>query len=182
MRWLVILLAAAAIGISAGIGLAWLTGPEDGAQVENPEPGIEIGQRRPDFVHAGLDGELWRISDFDGSPLLINFWATWCQPCVREMPLLDEVSERESARLQVIGIAVDEPRKVAPFVENLGIAYPILIGNDDVQATRNRYGNPSGLLPYSVLVDADGIVRWRHLGELDHALIEQALATLPGQE
>ncbi|MFU8877681.1 MAG: TlpA family protein disulfide reductase, partial [Wenzhouxiangellaceae bacterium] len=178
MRWLAILGVAAIVGVAAGFTLTWLTRPDQGTQFTRPVPVIEVGQRRPEFVHAGLDGALWRASDFDGAPLLVNFWATWCQPCIREMPMLDTLHASAPQGLRVIGIAIDEARLVGPFVERLGIDYPILIGTDDVHETRNRYGNPAGLLPYSVLVDGQGIVRWRHLGELDEALIEQALASL----
>lgn len=167
-------------GLTAGIAIAWLT------RGDTPIPGVErgaedaaeivgVGERRPDFMHAGVRGELWRASDFDGTPTLVNFWATWCAPCVREMPLLQELADRYPDRLHVVGIAIDEPGKVGAFVERLGIDYPILIGTSDVRATQTRFGNPNGMLPYSVLIDAKGIVRWRHLGELEEDVLRDTL-------
>jgi hypothetical protein len=79
----------------------------------------------------------------------------------------------------VVGIAIDRPGEVRAFVDRLGIDYPILVGTDDVRETRDRFGNPGGMLPYSVLVDAEGIIRWRHLGELERGDIDRALRRLP---
>jgi hypothetical protein len=96
------------------------------------------------------------------------------------MPLLDRLDDEYGERLQVVGIAVDRPGAVGPFVERIGVDYPILIGTDDVRATRDRFGNPDGMLPFSVLVDAQGVIRWRHLGELERRHVERALRRLPG--
>lgn len=164
-------------GLSAGIAIAWLTRagtPVPDVQ-RDTEANMGIGARRPDFMHAGVRGELWRASDFDGIPTLVNFWATWCAPCVREMPLLQDMANRFPGRLNVVGIAVDEPGEVGEFVERLEIDYPILIGTSDVRETQERFGNPGGMLPYSVLLDSQGIVRWRHLGELDEDMLRDAL-------
>ncbi|HKL51620.1 MAG TPA: TlpA disulfide reductase family protein [Wenzhouxiangellaceae bacterium] len=166
-------------GLSAGIAIAWLTRGEipvsGGEQEAVAEAVAGVGDRRPDFMHAGVGGELWRASDFDGRPTLVNFWATWCAPCVREMPLLQGLADRYPDQLNVVGIAIDEPGKVGEFVERLDIDYPILIGTSDVRETQAHFGNPNGMLPYSVLIDAQGIVRWRHLGELDEDTLEDTV-------
>ncbi|MCA1780402.1 MAG: TlpA family protein disulfide reductase [Xanthomonadaceae bacterium] len=159
------LLAASIAGLAIGIGAAWLTRSSDGGSQSTPAQ-LKVGDSRPEFEHAGIYGQLWRTSDFDGKPLLVNFWATWCAPCVREMPLLQEIAEENVNSLQVIGVAIDEPGAVRGFIEGLGIDYPILIGTSDVRATLQAYGNRGGMLPYTALVDAGGIVRWLHLGEL----------------
>jgi len=166
-------------GLSAGLAIAWLTRGADPAPVfgqdNRAEPLAGIGDRRPDFMHAGVTGERWRASDFDGRPTLVNFWATWCAPCVREMPLLQDTADRYPDDLNVVGIAIDEPGNVGEFVDRLDIDYPILIGTSDVRLTQERFGNPGGMLPYSVLLDANGVVRWRHLGELDRDMLRDAL-------
>jgi len=165
VRNVLTLLLASIAGLAIGIGAAWLTRSSNtGSQ---PSSGFaEVGDYRPDFQHAGIYGKLWRASDFDGQPLLLNFWATWCAPCVREMPLLQEISDEHGDSLQVIGVAIDEPGVVRGFIEGLDIDYPILIGTTDVRATLQAYGNHGGMLPYTALVDAGGILRWQHLGEL----------------
>jgi len=91
------------------------------------------------------------------------------------MPLLQGLADRYPDQLNVVGIAIDEPGKVGEFVERLDIDYPILIGTSDVRETQAHFGNPNGMLPYSVLIDAQGIVRWRHLGELDEDTLEDTV-------
>ena len=173
------LLLAVIAGLSAGLAIAWLTrGGASAPDIEHDTAAgavASVGDPRPDFMHAGVGGELWRASDFDGRPTLVNFWATWCAPCVREMPLLQGLADQYPDRLNVVGVAIDDPGKVAEFVERLEIDYPNLIGTSDVRETRKRFGNPDGMLPYSVLIDAQGIVRWRHLGELEEGMLRDTL-------
>jgi len=179
-RSALVLALAVVVGMSAGVTIAWLTQPGTPTAANgNPdETYAGVGDRRPDFTHAGVNGQLWRADDFDGRPTLVNFWATWCKPCLREMPLLQSLSETYSEQLDVVGIAIDDPGQVGEFVAELGISYPILIGTSDVRETQRGFGNPDGMLPYSVVVDAGGIIRWRHLGELDQPMLDEALRPL----
>ncbi|MDT8450560.1 MAG: TlpA disulfide reductase family protein [Wenzhouxiangellaceae bacterium] len=172
---------ATALGVALGSGLAWLTRPDPGPAGARPAASA-VGDRRPDFSHAGLDGRLWRASDFDGAPLVVNFWATWCKPCVREMPVLDAFHDAHAGRANVVGIAIDDPGRVREFVAGLEIDYPILIGSADVRETQRRFGNSAGMLPFTVLVNAEGRIRWQHLGEVDRAMLDQALAAMGAAE
>jgi peroxiredoxin len=171
----------AVIGLLAAAGgyfAAMWTDPP--APIESPVPDLVpdaasvVGQRRPDFSLSGPMGQSVSISEFDGEILLLNFWATWCKPCVEEMPMLAEV--QAEGGLQVIGIAVDEPERARVFADSLGLNYPLLFGVGEAMVVGRRYGNASGMLPYSVLVDADGIVRWAHLGALDRRQLERRIA------
>jgi len=124
-------------------------------------------------------GAIVSAADFAGKTLLINFWATWCTPCRREMPMLMELqAEYGTAGLQVIGIALDDVQSVRDFVDQLGISYPILVGAADVMETSLAYGNVKGLLPYSVLVDRDGIIRWQYTGEIQRDDVSSLLDEL----
>ena len=126
-----------------------------------------LGTHRPDFRLGSSTGEFVSASDFDGKTLLINFWATWCAPCLEEMPMLMELqAEYGAAGLQVIGIALDDVQNVRDFVARLGIEYPILVGEVDVIDTGRDYGNLTGLLPYSVLMDKNGVIRWQYSGKI----------------
>ncbi len=110
-------------------------------------------------------GEL-ELSAYLGRPLVLNFWATWCPPCVREMPLLDRFQREHAASgWQVVGLAVDGPTPVRAFLQRNPVSFPIgLAGLAGTQLTRSL-GNHSGGLPFTVVFDAHGRVRERHLGE-----------------
>lgn len=133
-----------------------------------PEVDGLLGKERPDFTHESIDGTPVSASDLDGRVWLVNFWATWCKPCVDEMPMLSDLRSKEEGKgLEVVGIALDDADRARKFAEELSIAYPILVGKADVVLTGRRYGNSTGLLPFSVLIDADGMIRWIHLGALE---------------
>ena len=126
-----------------------------------------VGSLRPDFRLDNSNGAVVTPEDFAGKTLLINFWATWCEPCRKEMPMLNELQAQFGpAGLQVIGIALDEVENVQDFAEKLAISYPILVGVTDVMDTSRAYGNVTGMLPYSVLVDKQGIIQWQYAGEI----------------
>jgi thiol-disulfide isomerase/thioredoxin len=170
------MLAVAVLAAAGGYFTARFVGT-DSTGALNPVPAqpdsIE-GQRRPDFSHRDLEGRMVSPGDFEGQLLLINFWASWCAPCVEEMPMLSRLQEEYSGgRLKVLGIALDDPGRAADFAAGMELAYTVLVGEADVVVTGRRYGNVSGLLPYSVLVDTEGIVRWSHLGALDRETIEK---------
>jgi peroxiredoxin len=139
-----------------------------------------IGLPRPDYTLGSSEGQWVSARDFDGRVVLVNFWATWCLPCREEMPMLARLYTTHAPRgLEVVGIALDDVQPARDFAAELNIRYPVLVGSTDVMAVVRQYGNVSGVLPYSVLIDRDGIVRWTHLGELKEPeltrLIEDAL-------
>lgn len=131
-------------------------------QVENV-----VGTARPDFTLTDVSGAPVSVSAYDGKLLLINFWATWCAPCVEEMPMLSALQSRYAdENLQVLGVALDDPEKAADFAAGLGLEYPVLVGTADAILVGRQYGNRAGMLPYSVLVDPQGTIQWSHLGAL----------------
>jgi peroxiredoxin len=138
-----------------------------------------LGQPRPDFELDDINGATVSAGDFDGKILLLNFWATWCKPCIEEMPMLTRMQHSYAGRgVQVVGIALDDPGKAREFASELAISYPILVGFTDTVLAGRRYGNRSGMLPYSVLVGADGIIRWTFLGALDQQELEAQIKAL----
>ena len=170
---LVLVVAMLATGAGLLTGRALQEDPNQGPAAEGAE--ALIGQPRPPFTLGASDGQRVSASDFDGQVMLVNFWATWCAPCRDEMPMLDAVHEQYAPDgLAVVGIALDDVQRAREFAESLGIDYTILVGAQDVMATGLAWGNRAGLLPYTVLVDRDGIVRWTYLGELKRdALVAQ---------
>jgi len=140
-----------------------------------------VGQPLPAFELTDLDGNTRSIRDWRGQVMLINFWATWCAPCRREMPDLMALQEELAGQVTVIGIALDFPEAVTAFVEDLGIKYPVLIA-DDLAGTQlvRQLGNANGLLPYSLFVDRKGNIHSIKLGELTLEQARQRLAPLTG--
>jgi thiol-disulfide isomerase/thioredoxin len=147
-----------------------------------PEPPANtslVGSHQPVFELLSNKGEPVTNADFAGKTTLINFWATWCVPCRKEMPMLMELHTEYAPRgFQVVGIALDEVQPVNRFIEEISISYPILVGEADVMATSAAFGNITGVLPYSVLVDKDGIIRWQHAGDVDRDEISSLLDDL----
>ena len=142
-----------------------------------PRTGNLVGDLRPDFTLANNHGDLVSLSQFGSRTILLNFWATWCEPCRREMPMLMELQRQHGATgLQVVGIALDDREKVQSFVSQYGISYPILVGEADVFETSAAYGNKEGVLPYSVLVDDEGIIRWKYAGILREDQVTEILS------
>lgn len=162
----------------------WPAAPLPGDSTAPPSAASLVGQRRPDFTLADAAGNAAAAADFDGQIVLLNFWATWCAPCVEEMPMLARLHSDFAGRgLQVVGIAVDEPARAQSFADDLGLDYPVLFGAGlsgagEAMLVGRRYGNASGMLPYSVLIDAGGIVRWTHLGAVTREQLEHQIAAL----
>ncbi|HOB67772.1 TlpA disulfide reductase family protein [Ottowia sp.] len=113
------------------------------------------------------DGGALTLASLKGRPLLLNFWATWCPPCVDELPLLNSFyAENKSNGWQLLGLAVDKPEPVARFLARSPLAFPVgLAGLEGVDLAR-ELGNSAGGLPFSVLFDAAGQLRDRKLGQL----------------
>jgi thiol-disulfide isomerase/thioredoxin len=162
------------LGFLVGSALAWWTNRTQ-ETAGAPQSELALGQPRPGFNLPSLDGSRVDAAQFSGRPMLVNFWATWCAPCRREMPVLQAASERHGGSLAVIGIALDDPEPVSAFVEELGIDYTILVGQDEVLDVQSAWGNDVGAMPYTVLVDAEGVVRWRHYGEVTSSELDEAL-------
>lgn len=113
-----------------------------------------------------LDGQPVRLPDaYPGRPLLLNFWASWCLPCVQEMAELQRFSAQQPANgVQVIGIALDDPAAAAGFLKAHPVTYPILLDRPGANDSSARLGDRAGMLPYSALVAADGRVVRTQLG------------------
>ena len=158
-----IVVVAFAFGIGGLAASRWLFKPAPPAKSAMVS-GDVIGRPYVDVALPDLDGRSRRLSEFAGRPMLLNFWATWCAPCVREMPLLDRYA-REHPELSVVGIALDSAEAVAPFVKRLGIGYPILLESPAAGDASVRYGNLRGVLPFSVFVDRGGVVRKAEPGD-----------------
>ena len=139
----------------------------------------EMGAHRPDFRLPDLDGVMHGVSEWEGKVLVVNFWATWCPPCLKEMPAFVELQEKYGHRgLQFVGIAIDRPEVVRNFMDSMAINYPVLIGDLAGIEVGRRYGNRLGSLPYTVVVDRDGQMVFSKRGELSRELAEDVIRPL----
>ena len=119
-----------------------------------------------------LDGSRVRMADLRGRPLVLNFWATWCAPCVKEMPLLAQFArERSAAGWQVLALAIDGADPVGKFVTERALSVPVaLAGAEGIDLSRSL-GNAQGALPFSVVFDSSGRSVARNLGAVSVALL-----------
>ena len=121
----------------------------------------------PSFKLADVDGVERDFSEWAGKTRLLNFWATWCAPCRREIPLLKAFQEEQGARgFQIIGIAVDFPEEVAAYAESAEFNYPILVGQEDAMAIAETSGVEFIGMPFTMIVAADGELLNAHIGEI----------------
>lgn len=119
----------------------------------------------PEFSLGNLAGEPQSIRSWPDKPLLINFWATWCAPCLREIPMLKEL-QSSRADLQVVGIAIDRRDPVVAFAADMQFNYPILIGQSEAWQAAAALGVEIYALPFTVFAAGDGTILGVHTGEL----------------
>jgi peroxiredoxin len=172
MSWRLLLaaFAAAVIGATAGVG-GYLY-----YESARQQAGASI---RPPFQLPDLDDRLQSVEQWDGKVLVLNFWATWCPPCVREVPMLVEVQRELGPRgLQIVGIAVDKREVAQDFAENAQVNYPILYGVQSALEVSQSYQNHAGTLPHTVVIDRSGVIRHVFRGELEQREFEAAVASL----
>jgi len=159
-------LAAFAVGI---LTFSHLTGDPPGA----------MGKLAREFSLPDTTGQAHASTEWAGRVRLINFWATWCPPCRREIPALIALQQDFGARgLQVIGIAMDDAEAVAAFARETGINYPLLVGDQDVVELAVDLGNHREALPYTVVLDRAGRIVHVHAGEVTEAGLAPVLERL----
>jgi thiol-disulfide isomerase/thioredoxin len=166
------------LGLSAAAALGYVTyrlvapatpDPSPTASTAEHEqeqsPPRELADTLPDFTLANLAGEPQSIKTLAGKPMLINFWATWCGPCLREIPMLKEM---QAARpdIQIVGIAIDKREAVSKFAGEQAFNYPILVGQSEAWEAAAALGVEVYALPFTVFAGADGALLGVHTGEL----------------
>lgn len=180
---------AGALGLVASLALNGpgpLLGTETGQRLLNdalvattPAPdGLVVarrGQPLPAMRVAALDGAPITLPEaYAGRPLLVNVWASWCGPCVKEMPELDRYAREQGADgVQVLGLALDDPAAVRDFLRRVPVGYPQAIDAPGPADAGVRLGNPKGVLPYSILVSADGRLLKQKIGPFEPGEIDR---------
>jgi thiol-disulfide isomerase/thioredoxin len=148
----------------AGIGAAAL-GASFGWRKLNPPAASPVAQAFWARRFPGLDGAELDVARWRGKPLLVNFWATWCPPCVKELPEINQFyGEAKAKGWQVLGLAVDQAEPVNAFLKKTPLDFAIALAGPAGLGLVRELGNPAGGLPFSVLFDETGEISWRRLG------------------
>ncbi len=137
--------------------------------------GINQSKTAPAFSLPDTSGALVSTTDFEGQWLLVNFWATWCPPCIEEMPLLSTLDTRYPA-MAVIGVALDDAESVKAFANKVPVVFPLLIAESSGSDIAHQWGNNAGALPFTALVSPQGHIVRRWLGPLKADNIDDELA------
>lgn len=159
--------------IAAGVGV-YTSHKQNQPAPQTPEAKAVanlFAQTMPDAT-----GKPQALSQWKGKPLIINFWATWCAPCVEEMPELAAL-QAEVAPVQIIGIGVDSQENIAQFAEKFHIYYPLYVAGTGATDLLRQFGNQAGGLPFTVLVGLDGNLKKVYLGRLNFDELRRDLAS-----
>nr|WP_298724621.1 TlpA disulfide reductase family protein [uncultured Steroidobacter sp.] len=149
------------------------------AEAADETEGTALPEILPDFTLANLEGQPQSIRSWEGKSMIINFWATWCAPCRREIPLLKKIQAEHGANgFQVVGVAVDFRDDVLKYAKEIGIDYPLLIGEEDGLDAVTKFGRGSLGFPFTVFTDNQQRLVLFHLGEIHPEQAEIMLATV----
>jgi thiol-disulfide isomerase/thioredoxin len=126
-----------------------------------------------------LTGKTQPLAQWQGKVLIVNFWATWCPPCLAEIPVFIQLQKEYGAQgVQFVGIAIDQKSKVQSYADEAGMNYPVLQGDLDGIDLARRTGNAQGGLPYTVIIDRSGNIVTTQLGKLSHEKLEGIIKPL----
>jgi len=150
----------------------------DALNTTGRSPSTEVGRAAPDFLLQTPDGGELRLSDLRGSPVLVNFWASWCTPCRQEMPdIVRAYDARASDGLVVVAVNLQENNEqVREFADEFGMRFPIVIDRRGQVAEAWRIGGPIEGIPSSYFIDAQGVVRGFVYGPMDAERLDEELA------
>jgi len=168
-RTILALAAAAMLATAAGTGVRlWRVRREDDDDASDGTAATDVWS----LSFARLDGSTLSMAGLRGKPLLLNFWATWCAPCVVEMPLLDRFArERAADRWQVLALAIDQPDPVRRFIAERTLRLPVALAGTLGLELSQQLGNRQGGLPFTAAFNSSGTKAGQHLGAVDNTLL-----------
>ena len=144
----------------------------------NPTPAL-IGKTRPDFSLPDLNGRMRNVSEWDGRVIALNFWASWCSPCLKEIPEFVALQNKYGKQgLQFVGVAIQNADQITDFVRRQGINYPVLVGGMAAVSLAEKLGDYMGTLPFTVIIDRSKRINFIHNGRLQGKQAEQVIESL----
>ncbi len=158
-RQVALMLGTAAGALALGAGVALLRVSSRGSAAKDADP--LFASTFPD-----ADGNPNALSRWRGSLLVVNFWATWCAPCVEEMPALNRIRNEYYPRVEVIGLGIDSAEKIRGFRDRYAIKLPLLVAGAAGSDLARALGNTAGVLPYTVLIGRSGAIERRRVGQI----------------
>lgn len=180
-KWVGFAAIALAGGLAGAMGYWWFATHDDrlaevpaisevASPAAPPVPAQQLAETVPTFTLLDRQGEPRSLQDWPDKALIVNFWATWCAPCRREIPLLQRIArERAADGFVVIGIAVDFRDKVLAYADEMQIEYPLLIGEQEALDAAAAFGVEAIGFPFTVFADRQGRIVFAHMGELHEA-------------
>jgi cytochrome c biogenesis protein CcmG, thiol:disulfide interchange protein DsbE len=176
-QWTVLLV------LAALLGGAWIVMSQESAVVRDTgrTPAPIVGHPAPEFDLMTTSGDSYSLAAYVnptgdvGTPVILNFWATWCGPCRIEMPHLERASQKYEGQVMLLAInQMEPPAQIDAFAEEMGLTFPLLVDQDRV--VNNRYGVIN--LPTTIFIDAKGIVREVIIGTINQAILEDRIGRL----
>ena len=167
------LYAGAAVAVAAAGGYAYRERRRAGSAPAGDDPVAALrALPLPD-----LDGKPHSLAEWQGRPMVVNFWATWCAPCVKEMPELQALHQKYPA-IQFVGIGIDKPENMRQFLQKVPVSYSLLVMGSGAIDTLRALGNPAGGLPFTLIFDADGRISRKILGQIQPDDLDRTLQQL----
>lgn len=176
MKKSISILVIAALGLSAGFFANKLMN-KPGVNPEKVATGTP--EYAPAFSLKDLEDKLRHSKEWQGKVMMVNFWASWCPPCVREIPAFIKLQKDYADKgLVIIGIALDNKQNIVDFTDPMDMNYPVLMAEKEGVPLARAYGNRLGVLPYTVIVNRQGKIVYTHRSELTYTVAEKVIKPL----
>ncbi len=167
-----------ALAIVVGIGI-WFTFHNQPTADQTSATSNILPKQLPSFTLKDTKGVARNSSEWNGKILIVNFWATWCPPCLEEMPILIDFQEQHSSQgIQIVGVAVDNLEQVQDFIDLYGINFPVVVGQNEAVELGKKMGNRISALPYTAIFDQNGKTLYAQPGKVTQNILSRVIKPL----